>query len=499
MDKTTLAATLMTRPSPNGEELQALPCTVEWLEVRADLVGDLDADWLRNHFGGKLLYTLRSRAEGGAFSGPPAERHARLLKAGREYELVDLEDARDNVSELLAGIPAAKRLVSWHGAAADVAALQSRCAQLSATAARYYRIVPTAAQAGDELAPLALLKSLGRSDVIAYADGQVGFWSRLVAPRLGSPCTFGAVTNGRNDAGLLPVARLITDYGLPELTPATEIYGIVGNPVAHSLSPCLHNASYRALAHPALFVPFHVESFPTFWRAVVLSRTLDYLGFSIRGLTVASPHKETAIAEAGSISRMVARAGSTNLFIRHNGVWQADTTDPAGVVAALRERAIRIEQKRAAVVGCGGAGRAISAALEQAGARVTMVNRGPERGRHAVRLLHLPFVPLADFNVAGYDVVVNATPVGRDDGALPFGIEDLSAEAVVVDLVYGAKPTPLAAGVRARGQVMIDGREVLLTQVLRQFRLMTNMEMPVSLARQKLGWEPEPTELATAV
>ena len=499
MDKTTLAATLMTRPSPNGEELQALPSTVEWLEVRADLIGDLDANWLRDHFRGKLLYTLRSHAEGGNFSGPPAERHARLLQAGRDYELVDLEGACDSVPEVLAGIPAAKRLVSWHGPATDVEALQSRYAQLSNTAARYYRIVPTAAQAGDELAPLALLKSLGRADVIAYAAGQIGFWSRLVAPQLGSPFIFGAVENGRNDSGTPTVARLITDYGLPALTPATEIYGIVGNPVAHSLSPCLHNASYRALAHPALFVPFHVESFSNFWREVVLSRTLEHLGFSIRGLTVASPHKETAIAEAGAISQMVERAGATNLFVRHNGIWQADTTDPAGVVAALSERFIQIEKKRAAVVGCGGAGRAISAALEQAGASVTMVNRGMERGRHAVRLLHLPFVPLADFNVAGYDIVVNATPVGRDDGALPFEIEDLSAEAVVVDLVYGAEPTPLAAGVRARGQVMIDGREVLLTQVLRQFRLMTNREMPVGLARQKLGWETEPTSLATVV
>jgi len=499
MDKTTLAATLMTRPSPNGEELQALPRTVEWLEVRADLVGDLGANWLRSHFRGKLLYTLRSQAEGGNFSGPPDERHARLLKAGRDYELVDLEGDCDNAPEVLAGIPAAKRLVSWHGPATDVEALQSRCEQLSTIAARCYRVVPTAAKAGDELAPLALLKSLGRSDVIAYADGQTGFWSRLVAPQLGSPFIFGAVENGRNDSAMPTVARLITDYGFPELTPATEIYGIVGNPVAHSLSPCLHNASYRALAHPALFVPFHVESFSNFWREVVLGRTLEHLGLSIRGLTVASPHKETAIAEAGSISHMVERAGAANLFVRHNGIWQADTTDPAGVVVALHERAIQIEKKRAAVVGCGGAGRAISAALEQAGARVTMVNRGMERGRHAVRLLHLPFVPLADFNVEGYDIVVNATPVGRDDGALPFEIEDLSAEAVVVDLVYGAEPTPLAASVRARGQVMIDGREVLLTQVLRQFRLMTNREMPVSLARQKLGWEAEPTGLATVV
>src|SRR6185295_13442370 len=99
--------------------------------------------------------------------------------------------------------------------------------------------------------------------------------------------------------------------------------------------------------------------------------------------------------------------------------------------------------KRAAVIGCGGAGRAIAAALVQSGAGVTLINRGAERGQHASELLGLPYLPLLDFNADGYDIVVNATPVGRDSDDVPFDLESLNDDVVVIDLVYGARPTPL--------------------------------------------------------
>jgi shikimate 5-dehydrogenase len=100
---------------------------------------------------------------------------------------------------------------------------------------------------------------------------------------------------------------------------------------------------------------------------------------------------------------------------------------------------------------------------------------------------------LSDFTANGYSIVVNATPVGRDDGEMPFGIEDLSRDAVVVDLTYGATTTPLVARASASGRTAIDGKEVLLIQAQRQFRLMTNQEMPEGLARRTLGWTPDET------
>jgi 3-dehydroquinate dehydratase / shikimate dehydrogenase len=491
MAKATLVATLTMPPSLGGEELTALPPAVQCLEVRTDLLGDIDPDRLRRHFPGQLLYALRSRAEGGHFEGSSRQRRDRLLRAAQQYDLIDLEGERDLLPEFLAAIPAYKRLISWHGQSLDTEKLSARFEQLSTVRARLYKLVLTAAKVGDALIPLRLLRSLGRSDTLAYATGQMGSWSRLVAPHLGAPMVFGIVAEDRRIQGEPTIAQLIEDYRLPVLTPLNELYGIVGNPVSHSLSPRLYNAAFRALGYPALYLPFQAQSFADFWHEVVDGETLPSLGMPLRGLTVVSPHKEAALGVAGPKCPMVRRAGSTNILFRMNGTWAADTTDPEGVLLILRERGIPIRRKRAAVVGCGGAGRPVAAALDQAGAEVTLVNRGFERGQLAVSLLGLPFVPLSKFKVDGFSIVVHAAPVGRDDNRLPFAIERLNKDAVVVDLVYGSKPTPLVIGTRSLGRMAIEGREVLLTQVLRQFRLMTGRHMPRGLACQILGWKPE--------
>lgn len=136
------------------------------------------------------------------------------------------------------------------------------------------------------------------------------------------------------------------------------------------------------------------------------------------------------------------------------------------------------------MIGCGGAGRAIAAALQKAGARVSLVNRGKERGDLAVRLLGLPFIALSDFQSSPFTLLVNATPVGRDDDSVPFDIETLSPGTLVIDLVYRAQPTSLAAGVIARGGTIIDGYDVLLNQVRKQFHMMTGWQLPSTIDRQ---------------
>ena len=498
MIKATLIATLLTPPSPDGQELFALPNAVDWLEVRADIAGELDPDWLRSRFRGRLLYALRSRAEGGQFAGSPEQRLDRLRRAARSFDLIELEGERDFSPALLADIPLEKRLVSWHGTAGNLAELKNKFAQLAAVPAKLYKLVTQAAKAGDECLPLSLLDSLGRSDTIAYSNGAMGFWTRLVAPHLGAPIVFGSVPGGKVVPTEPTINKLMEDYGLPQLTPLKAIYGIAGSPVFHSLSPRLHNAAYRALKYPALFVPFQVDSFAEFWQGVVLGEVLESLNMPIKGLTVASPHKEAALLATTTVSAMARRAGSANILLQDNGSWIADTTDPEIVFMAHRERGVPMKRKRAAVVGCGGAGRAIAAALVECGARVTLVNHRAERGHHAAQLLGLPYIPLQGFSVAGYDIVVNATPVGRDDGEVPFEVEMLSQDAVIIDFVYGSEQTPLIARARAMERVAFDGRDVLLTQALRQFQLMTGKEMPIALAREELGFEAEPSDLIVA-
>ena len=480
MPNASLIATLFYPPSPDGSDLTALPDAVDWLEVRADRVGDIDPEWLRNHFKGRLLYACRTE------NASSLNRPERLKTAARFYDRVELEIETDVSEELFELVPAEKRVVSWYGKVNDRSHLTDRFAQLSSVPAATYKIVTTAATIAEELLPLSLLKSLNRTDTIAFSHGPLGFWNRLLALHLGAPAIFGVVGEGSAVDMEPAIGKLVADYGLPEVNQARELFAIIGNPIFHSLSPRLHNASYRVTNHSALFVPLRVDSFAEFWREFVTSHKLDEFGMPINGMTVASPHKEEAVRTAKTVSGMVQQTEAANILVRNNGWWAADTTDPDVVYTASRDRSVSVKAKRAAVIGCGGAGRAIAAALCQSGAGVTLINRGAERGEHAAALLGLPYIPLRDFDAEGYDIVVNATPVGRDTDEVPFELERLSDEAVVIDLVYGSRPTPLVGTTRARRQIAIDGRDVLVTQVSHQFRLMTGKEMPVDLAREKL-------------
>ena len=363
------------------------------------------------------------------------------LKQFTSYDRIEFDSRTDE--ELLRDVPPEKRLLSWFGNVKDLSELSDQFDQLAAVPAAVYKLVTNTTTISEEFLPLQLLKSINRNDTIAFSNGPLGFWSRLVAVQLGSPCVFGVVGKGSVNDMEPSIAKLIDDYGLPEVKPVKELFAIIGNPIFHSLSPRLHNASYREMDHPALFVPLRVNSFSEFWQEFVLSKKLDALGFPINGMTVASPHKEEALLMAKSVSGMARQAEAANILVRNNGWWNADTTDPDVIYTASRDRSVRVNEKRAAVIGCGGAGRAIAAALVASGAGVTLINRGAERGEHAAALLGLPYVPLREFDAQGFDIVVNATPVGRDTDEVPFRIERLSEEAVVIDLVYGSRPTPL--------------------------------------------------------
>ncbi len=475
MKSATVIATI-DRPI-SAAALAGPPPGVTWLEVRADLAGDIDPFWLRQHFAGRLLYSTRNstrNAEG---------REERLLQAARDYDFVELE-AGDLTPRILDVIPPARRVIAWYGPAATAAELASRLEALSATEARLYRIVIRAERPGEELAPLALLHSVRRRDVIAYAEGPAAMWTRVAALQLGAPAVFASVADDIEQDGVPSVAQLVADYGLPSVHDAGELFAIAGNPVYRSLSPRLHNAAFRALRRPSLYVPFHVAAFDDFWQATAGGTAFDALGLPLRGICVVSPHKESALGAASSETYFVKLAASTNFMSRdaHSRAWTAHTTDPEGVLLPLRERGIEPANRRAAIVGCGGSGRAIASALAKAGASVTLVNRGLDRGGLAARLLKLPFIPLARFSTAGYSIVINATPLGRDGESLPFVVDPSRNDVVVVDLVYGSKPTPLVAAARMAGQTTVDGVDVLMAQVRSQFQLMTGLEMPEGIA-----------------
>ncbi|OIJ97718.1 hypothetical protein BIV24_06810 [Streptomyces colonosanans] len=480
--------------------LHGLTAVADALEVRADLVGDPDPYLLRRYFKGPLVYGLRSSRHGGGSRAGPIERRTRLLRAAAHYDLVDLEAMDDLLPEMLARIPARQRRISWHspepgrpGPCVDddpleaARALWWRFVVMAATPAALYLIESSAACHGS--ASPQLLTGVKRADVTAFASGPAGTWTRVLAPWLGAPVVFGRVGAPGAD-GMPSIGQLLADYGLPALPPLRFLLGIAGSAPGRSLSPRLHNAALRHLRLPALYLPFQVDSLPRFWQwATGLGAPA---ALPLRGLTVTAPHKQNAVDVADVADREALRSGAANLLWYDGERWRAATTDPFAALSALDLAGVDPGGRSAAVIGCGGAGRAVASALRGAGGRVTLVNRGEVNGREASARLRLPYVPLSRFSPAGHTLLVHATPLVEQE---PFPVADVEPDAVVMEMAYRDRPTALMSAVRARGLLGIDGWDILFAEVREQFRLLTGHPMPEELPLRSLCPGPHPPDV----
>jgi 3-dehydroquinate dehydratase/shikimate dehydrogenase len=448
------------------------------------LAGDIDPGHLRAECKCRLLYNLRSTAFGGTSSDSNGARHARLIAAARQFDLIELEAEHDLVPSVLDVIEPSRRFVSWRGPATDAASLRAIFDAMARACAALYLLESRGSRFFETIAPLQFLSSLGRRDVVAYDASPVGFWTRLIAPRLGAPLVF--FEGGEDSHGIdtSAIAAMVEGYGLPALSPIRTLYGIVGRSVLRSRSPHLHNARYRADGRAALFVPFPATDFEEIRDALTANAALARCGLSLRGLTVTAPFKEAALAFARSWSPAALTAGAANLLVCRDGIWHADTTDPQGVMDALARAGAPVRDATTAVIGCGGAGRAAAAALRAAGARVTLINRSVATGRAAAARLDLPFLPLSRLRPAEYALIVNATPVGADGVGTVVDPCVLDEAAIVVDLAYGQAVTPLVAGARERGLTVIDGFDVLSHQVEHQYARMAEAEDAPAPARR---------------
>ena len=266
---------------------------------------------------------------------------------------------------------------------------------------------------------------------------------------------------------------------MPNLHPFKALYGIVGHPVINSRSPQLHNAAYRQLGIEALYLPFDVLDFEDFWHGLLQSQAMNDLGLPIKGLTTVSPFKEKAVQLANEINHpLIAFSKASNLLVKQNGKWLAKTTDSTGVIQGLEKRRVTIKNLKVAVIGCGGAGRNIAYALTQVGAKVTLVNRSSKRGQFAANLLNLPFVLLNHFNPSHFQVIINATPLGKKHEAPPIDLKLVQKDTILIDMIYNYPPTPFSRQARLLGFEVIDGFEIFNTQVQNQFLGMIGKKRP---------------------
>lgn len=270
--------------------------------------------------------------------------------------------------------------------------------------------------------------------------------------------------------------------GRPPVSGATRVVGVIGDPIRHSLSPAIHNAAFDALGLDMVCVAMPVAAGRAA-EAVAAVRLLDLVGMS-----VTMPHKADVAAAVERCTPAARRLGAVNCVFRDGGDVVGDNTDGPGFVDAfVAETGRTFEGASVAVLGAGGAARAVIEAVGAAGAaEVLVVNRSPGPAAVAAALTDVGRVAPGDA-VASVDVVINATSVGMAGGPAPEAMvvdpSWLRGEQVVCDLVYRPLVTPLLAAAADRGAVVVGGLGMLVHQAARAFTAWTGRPAPLAAMR----------------
>ena len=257
----------------------------------------------------------------------------------------------------------------------------------------------------------------------------------------------------------------------------TSLFGLIGNPVAHSLSPVMHNQALAAAGYNAVYLAFRVTD-PA--RAIKGIKALD-----IKGVSVTLPHKVAVMEHLDEIDVTAARIGAVNTIVNNQGRLIGYNTDCPGAIEALMTRTA-IKDQSVALIGAGGAARAIGFGLVTAGGRVTVLNRSRTNGESLARDLQAEFAPLNDWQPDRYEILINTTPVGMhpETGATPISKEDLSKDMVVMDIVYNPLETRFLKDAAAIGCRTINGVDMFVFQGAQQFQLWTGQKAPVDVMRK---------------
>jgi shikimate dehydrogenase len=254
----------------------------------------------------------------------------------------------------------------------------------------------------------------------------------------------------------------------------TKIFGILGRPVTHSLSPAMHNAAFRRLGLNAVYVAFPVTDLP---QAVAGLR-----GLAIGGVSVTIPFKEEVIPLIDALDPQAAQIGAVNTVVNRDGRLTGYNTDCLGAVTALQAR-INLKDQHVLILGAGGASRAIAFGIIQAGGRVTLTDVDQARATALVKDLGAEAIPPNAVDRCPATILVNATPVGMtpDIDGIPLNPDLLPRFQVVMDIVYQPLKTRLLREAENRGCATIDGLQMLIHQATAQFALWTGQKAPVEI------------------
>jgi 3-dehydroquinate dehydratase/shikimate dehydrogenase len=326
----------------------------------------------------------------------------------------------------------------------------------------------------DSLRVLALAK--GKKNVIAVPMGEIGLPARVLALREGSALAYAAVGE-KTAPGQLTLDEMKNLYRADKLNRKTRVYGVIGDPVSHSLSPLMHNLAFQQKKINAVYLPFLVRDLKDFLRAI---QPLGVAGFS-----VTLPHKEKILRHLDDCDPLAAAIGAVNtVVVRGSGKLYGCNTDYVGVLRAL-ERRVRLQGSRVLIFGAGGVARAVAFALAQAGSIVCVSARRMDQAKKLARAVQGEAVSRARIRKEFFDAIVNATPVGMHpkSNESPLAVNELNCR-LVFDTVYRPMKTKLLRLAEKRGIETVSGIEMFIAQGTAQWEIWTERCAPAALMRK---------------
>ena len=435
-----------------------------------------------------LIATFRRPQDGGRWGGTEEDRLMQLRQAiVAGFDWVDLET---DVADKIRRFGAVKRIVSYHDMREvpdDLELIHERMCRQDAD------VVKIAVRAQDPADNLRVLKLLDKpaTPTVAFCMGDMGIPSRILAAKHGAPFTYAAFNRERNVApGLPSFDEMMRVYHYEQVNADTQVFGVIGDPVGHSLSPLVHNTAFRHLGINSVYLPFRVP------RGELEGFLKSFDALPVKGYSVTIPHKEAAAALAQHKDGPVSQTQSANTLIRGSDGFTAFNTDYSAAVDSILANmppsldggTPTLNSRVVLLVGAGGVGRAVAHAVHREGALLTVVNRTPETAHHLAEELGCRAVDWAARNSVPCEFVINCSSIGMhpnvDESPVHHSI--LKPGLVVFDCVYTPETTLLVKEARARGCHVVTGVDMFVRQAAQQFRLFTGQEPPVSLMEKTI-------------
>ena len=455
-----------------------------------------------------VIVTCRDKRQGGAIGYPQRLRVDVLtgaLKAGAEF--VDFEydnfifaESQEKLRLALSQSSKGRLILSAHNFKtrfADIAKLYRHI--LTVCSVAIPKLVYTANHINDCFEAIDLLYRTS-GERIFFCMGEAGLVSRIIAKKLDCFLTFASIDNESATApGQLTVEQFKKLYRYDDIKGDTELFGVIADPVGHSLSPAIHNACFAENRMNKLYLPLLVgggpREFDLFLRNVLLRKWLRFGGFS-----VTIPHKQNALnfvrANRGFVEPLAEKIGAVNtLVISRDGRLKAYNTDYSAaldaITSTLRISGGGLSELPVAVVGAGGVARAIVAGLSDAGAKIKIYNRTVERAEKLAAEFGCDFAPLDDLPNVEAKLLINCTSVGMYPNVdeTPLLKEYLKKDMVVFDTVYNPARTLLLKEAKKKRKKTIDGLSMFINQACSQFKLFTGQNANAELMRKKVSEE----------